>query len=232
LREYRRLSGRAGLDRAKRRADESVKETRDWKRKWTGRMDGLGGKTKGRNEGTRDVAMEGCRSNIKTVEEDRILGTTFKQPISRPWMATSRPRTTIRRARAHRPASLLHHLKFCINLHGLERYDGLSSIDQFLSTTPPMRTALSGDQLPCATTTNESESSDFCSDRNRRTIQHRLSQQLIGSIASALGMSILSLSTTKRRYPPTPPSFDIRHGICRSISHWYTSTDKKERTRS
>jgi hypothetical protein len=156
----------------------------------------------------------------------------LQQSINLPWMATPRPWTTIRRARAHRPASLLHHLKFCINLHGLERYDGLSSIDQFLSTTPPMRTALSGDQLPCATTTNESESSDFCSDRNRRTIQHRLSQQLIGSIASALGMSILSLSTTKRRYPPTPPSFDIRHGICRSISHWYTSTDKKERTRS
>jgi hypothetical protein len=171
--------------------------------------------------------MEGCRSNIKTVEEDRIPGTTFNNRlIFHGWPHHDRGRRYDER---HRPASLLHHLKFCINLHGLERYDGLSPIDQFLSTTPPMRTALSGDQLPCATTTNESESSDFCSDRNRRTIQHRLSQQLIGSIASALGMSILSLSTTKRRYPPTSPSFAMQHGLCRSTSHWYTSTDKKEK---
>jgi hypothetical protein len=42
---------------------------------------------------------------------------------------------------------------------------------------------------------------------------------------------ILSLSTTKRRYPPTPPSFDMQHGLYRSISHWYTSTDKKEKKR-
>jgi hypothetical protein len=39
---------------------------------------------------------------------------------------------------------------------------------------------------------------------------------------------ILSLSTTKRRYPPTPPSFDMQHGLCRSISQWHTSTDTRE----
>lgn len=39
---------------------------------------------------------------------------------------------------------------------------------------------------------------------------------------------ILSLSTTRRRYPPTPPSFDMQHGLCRSISQWHTSTDTRE----
>jgi hypothetical protein len=56
-----------------------------------------------------------------------------------------------------------------------------------LSTIRAIRIALSGDQLPCDTTTNESESANLCT-RQKDNMQYRLSQQLIGSIASALGM--------------------------------------------
>jgi hypothetical protein len=41
---------------------------------------------------------------------------------------------TIRRARAHRPASLLHHLKFCIHLYGL---DGTTDYPRSTSSCRP-----------------------------------------------------------------------------------------------
>jgi hypothetical protein len=215
---------RKSSERASRRAGESVKETRDWKR-WTGRTDGTGGKTTGKSEGTRDVGMEGCQSNVKTVEEDRIAGTTFNNRlIFHGWPHHDRGRRYDEREHIDQPR-FLHHFKLSPQLHDLDGTTDYPRSTCSWTTIPPIRTALSGDQLPCGTTTNQSQSSNLCT-RQKDNMQYRLSQQLIGSIASALGMSILSLSTTKRRYPPTPPSFDIQHGLYRSISHWHTSTNR------
>lgn len=110
------------------------------KRKWTGRTDGLGGKITGKTEAGRDVGNEGYRSNIKTVKKDRILGTTFNDRLIVHGGPNHDPGRTIRRARAHSPASFPASLPPPINQHDLERYDELLSDQPVLGRPlPPIR---------------------------------------------------------------------------------------------
>jgi hypothetical protein len=179
--------------------------------------------------------MEGCRTNIRTVEEDRIVGTTFNnRPVDHGWPYHGRGRRYDEREHIDQP-----------------RLPTISSCPPIYMTWTVRRTIL--DQPVLVDHSSDPNRPlgrsarlryDDQRERKREPLHATEGQHAISTFSTAhrvdslspwdvsIEIWILSLSTTRRRYPPTPPSFDMQHGLCRSISHWYTSTDKKERTRS